>query len=66
MNTFAAKAFAVVALLFAIVFFVARITDKTVPTTPTMRCIALENKRKQGLGLTYDEMEFKRKNCDLY
>ena len=66
MNTFAAKACVVLAFLLAVVFFLIRITDKTVPTTPTMRCIALENKRKQGLGLTYDEMEFKRKNCDLY
>lgn len=31
-----------------------------------MKCLVLENKDKQGLGLTFDEKNYKAQHCDLY
>jgi hypothetical protein len=44
-----------------------KIYDQTAngPDARNMKCIAIANKQKQG-GITYEELKYKRENCDLY
>jgi hypothetical protein len=48
-------------------FMAWKIYDQTAngPDARNMKCIAIANKQKQG-GITYDELKYKRENCDLY
>jgi hypothetical protein len=60
----------IIVLLCILVFFAIvawKIYDQTANGSDArnMKCIAIANKQKQG-GITYDELKYKRENCDLY